>query len=130
MCRLFPCIPIFKGFFWLKSVKKCVYVIMLKIALLLVKNLCFGVKKGISELLHQVAARHTANACLVLHLDTHILAFSLQLQSCAEQTKLFVIILWFSMLNLLSQCYSTWEQCLCHFSVLRLFNRSFQHTTK
>ena len=36
------------GFFTLKSVKKCVCVLMLKIALLLVNNLCFGVKKGIS----------------------------------------------------------------------------------
>ena len=37
MCRLFPYIPIFKGFFLLKVQKECVYVIMLKIALLLVK---------------------------------------------------------------------------------------------
>ena len=50
MCRLFPCIPIFRGGFLLKSVKKCVCVLVLKIALLLVKNLFFGVKKGISEL--------------------------------------------------------------------------------
>ena len=26
MCRLFPCIPIFRGVFLLKSVKKCVCV--------------------------------------------------------------------------------------------------------
>ena len=31
---------------------------MLKIALLLVKNLCFDAEKSISELLHQVAAKH------------------------------------------------------------------------
>ena len=50
MCRLFPCIPIFRGFFLLKSLKKCVCGLVLKIALLLVKNICFDVKNGISEL--------------------------------------------------------------------------------
>ena len=50
MCRLFPCIPIFRvSFFLLKRVRKCLYVIMLKSALVLAKNVCFGVKKGISE---------------------------------------------------------------------------------
>ena len=34
------------GFFRLKTVKKCVRVLVLKIAFLLVKNVCFGVKKG------------------------------------------------------------------------------------
>ena len=34
---------------------------MLKIALLLMKNVCFGLKKGISEFLHQVAPKHTAD---------------------------------------------------------------------
>ena len=60
MCRLFRCVPIFKGIFLLKSVKKCVYVIMLKIALLLVKNVFFGLNKGISELLRWAAPTHTA----------------------------------------------------------------------
>ena len=50
MCRLLPCIPIFRGVFLVKSVKKCVCVLALKIALLLVNNLFFGVKKGMSEL--------------------------------------------------------------------------------
>ena len=51
MCRLFPCIPIFRGFCLIKNYKKkCVCVIMLKMALLLVKNVCFDVKKGISDL--------------------------------------------------------------------------------
>ena len=50
MCRLFPCIPIFRGGFLLKVQKECVYVIMLKIKLVLVKNMFFGLKKGISEL--------------------------------------------------------------------------------
>ena len=50
MCRLFPCIPIFRGAFLSKSVKKCVCVMGLKIALLLVKNVCFGVKKGMSKM--------------------------------------------------------------------------------
>ena len=40
--------------------KKCVYVIMLKIALLLVKNVSFGLKNGISELVSQIAAKPTA----------------------------------------------------------------------
>ena len=50
MCRLFPCIPIFDGVFLLKSLKKCVYVIMLKIVLLLVKIYLLVGKKGISKL--------------------------------------------------------------------------------
>ena len=49
MCRLFPCLPIFKGVFLLKVQKKCVYVIMLKIALVLATNVFFDVEKGISE---------------------------------------------------------------------------------
>ena len=49
MCRLFLCLPIFKGVFLLKVQKKCVYVIMLKIALVLAKNVFFDVEKGISE---------------------------------------------------------------------------------
>ena len=49
MCGLFPCIPIFRGFFLLKRVKKCACVIMLKIALLCVKNVFFGLNEGISE---------------------------------------------------------------------------------
>ena len=48
MCGLFPCIPIF-FFFPLKSVKKWACVIMLKIALLLVKNVFFGLNEGISK---------------------------------------------------------------------------------
>ena len=51
MCRFFPCIPIFKGVFLLKVQNECVYVIMLKIALVLVKNVFFDVKKAISELM-------------------------------------------------------------------------------
>ena len=49
MCGLFLCIPIFRDFFLLKSVKKCTCVIMLKIALLLVKNMFFGLNEGISK---------------------------------------------------------------------------------
>ena len=60
MCRLFPCIPIFRGVFLLKVQKECVYVIMLKIKLVLVKNMFFGLKKGISELSRWVAQKHTA----------------------------------------------------------------------
>ena len=50
MCRLFPGIPIFSGFFSIKSVKKCACMVGLKIALLLVKNVFINVKKGMSEL--------------------------------------------------------------------------------
>ena len=48
MYRLVPCIPIFRGFFLLKVQKGCVYVIMLKIALVLVKIYVLVGKKGIS----------------------------------------------------------------------------------
>ena len=48
MYRLGPCIPIFKGFFSLKAQKGCVYMIMLKIVLVVVKNVFLGLKKGIS----------------------------------------------------------------------------------
>ena len=38
---------------------------MLKIALLLMKNVCFGLKKGISEFFHQVAPKHTADVAFL-----------------------------------------------------------------
>ena len=60
MYRLFPCITIFRGVFLLKVQKGCVYVIMLKIALMLVKNMFFGLKKGISGLLHWETQTYTA----------------------------------------------------------------------
>ena len=59
MCRLFPCIPSFRGERGGggRLIKKCennvcvcVCVLVLKIALVVVKNVCFGVKKGMSEL--------------------------------------------------------------------------------
>ena len=59
MCGLFPCIPIF-FFFRLKSVKKWACVIMLKIALLHVKSVFFGLNDGISKKAAQVAPKHTA----------------------------------------------------------------------
>ena len=40
--------------------KECAYVIMLKIALVLVKNVFFDVKKGMTELMSYVAPKHTA----------------------------------------------------------------------
>ena len=46
-------------FFSIKSVKKCVCVVGVKIAFLLVKNGFINVGKGMSELWHWVAARHT-----------------------------------------------------------------------
>ena len=48
MYRLVPCILIFRGFILLKVQKGCVWEIMLKITLVLVKNVLFGLKKGIS----------------------------------------------------------------------------------
>ena len=48
MYRLVPCIPIVMGFFLLKVQKGGVWEIMLKITLVLVKNVLFGLKKGIS----------------------------------------------------------------------------------
>ena len=60
MCRLFPCIPIFKGFFLLKVKKECVYVIMFKMALSLFKIYVLVVKKGISGLVSQVVAKPSA----------------------------------------------------------------------
>ena len=38
---------------------------MLKIALLLVKNVCFGLKKDISKFLHQIPAKHTAHVYII-----------------------------------------------------------------
>ena len=61
MCGLFPCIPLFRRFILLKSVKKCACVIMLKIALLLVKNVFFGLNEGINEKVAWIAQKHTAN---------------------------------------------------------------------
>ena len=65
MCRLFPCIPIFRGFYIKKTFKKkCVCVVGLKIALLLVKNLCLVRKRiwvnwGAGYPIYRVAAKHT-----------------------------------------------------------------------
>ena len=50
MCGLFPCIPILGAFVQLKSAKKCVCVIVLKIALLPVKSAFINVKKGMCKL--------------------------------------------------------------------------------
>ena len=59
MCRLFPCIPIFRGFFWLKSVKRNVFAMGLKNAMLPMKSVFINVKKGISKLGASLAANHT-----------------------------------------------------------------------
>ena len=59
MCKLFPCIPIFRGFFWLKSVKRNVFAMGLKNAMLPMKSVFINVKKGISELGASLAANHT-----------------------------------------------------------------------
>ena len=49
---------------------------MLKIALLLVKNVFFGLKKGISELMSWVAAKATAQGSFPLQFLIHFLAIS------------------------------------------------------
>ena len=82
MYRLFPCIPIFRGFFLLKVQKGCVYVIMLKIALVLFK-ICFDVKKCISRLLRYVAAKHTAVEFLEV----------IKKKSCGFSTKLLRLVM-------------------------------------
>ena len=61
MCRLFPCIPIFRGFCRLKSVKKMCLCDIIKIALLPMKSVFINMKKGMSELGAWLAAKHTAN---------------------------------------------------------------------
>ena len=58
MYRLGPCIPIFRGFL-LRVQEGRVYVIMLFLVLVLIRNVFLGLKKGISRLLHQVAQKHT-----------------------------------------------------------------------
>ena len=59
MYRLVSCIPIFRGYFLLKMQKGCVYMIMLKIALVLFQIYVLVGKKGISGLARQIAAKDT-----------------------------------------------------------------------
>ena len=61
MCRLFPCISIFRGFFQLKSVKKNVYVTNLKNTMLFMKSVFINVKKDISEFWCWLAAKLTTH---------------------------------------------------------------------
>ena len=54
MYRLGPCIPILGRFFIIENTKKmciCVYVNILFLVLILLKNVSLGLKKGISKLL-------------------------------------------------------------------------------
>ena len=60
MYRLGSCIPILRVFFLLKVQKRCVYVNILFLVLILVENVFIGLKKGISKKMHWVAAKHTA----------------------------------------------------------------------
>ena len=53
--------PFLGVFFGLKVQKGCAYVNVLKIALVLIKNVLLGLKKGISRLLSRIAAKHTAS---------------------------------------------------------------------
>ena len=59
MYRLFPCIPIFRGFF-IKSAKRMCICDYVKNRIGTFSNLCFGGKKGISGLTRQIATKHTA----------------------------------------------------------------------
>ena len=60
MYRLGSCIPILRVFFLLKVQKRCVYVNILFLVLILVENVFIGLKKGISKKMHWVAEKHTA----------------------------------------------------------------------
>ena len=61
MYRLGPCIPILRVLFWLKVQKRCVYVNILFLVMILAENVFIGLKKGISKKMHWVAAKHTAD---------------------------------------------------------------------
>ena len=60
MYRLGPCIPIFRVFFLLKIQKGCVYVSMLFLILVIVKNVFLGFTKCISKLLCRITPKHSA----------------------------------------------------------------------
>ena len=88
MSRLFPCIPIFRGFFVIKSVKKCVYV-MLKMALVLVKNVFFWFEKSINKLgvlgnPKTYCSRMHARTHARTHTYTHTTAFRLCEVGCTN----------------------------------------------
>ena len=72
MCRLLPFIPIFKGVFLLKLRKECIYMIMLKIALLLVK-ICFGGKKGYKRVSALGSCKINCSTLLKRNFNTGIL---------------------------------------------------------
>ena len=89
MCRLFPCIPIFRGFYIKKTFKKkCVCVVGLKIALLLVKNVFINMKNGMSELSCWVAAKQTTQLHLhILWLRTNPWPCRRWIQTCIVKFK-------------------------------------------
>ena len=76
-CRLFPCIPIFRGFFRLKSVKKMCLCDVIKTALLFMKSIFINVKKGMSKLGRWLAAKHTTKTWYLSFLpdSTYYLSF-------------------------------------------------------
>ena len=49
MCRFFPCIPIFRGGFFIKKYIKVCMCVGVKNHIITCENVCFGVKKGMSE---------------------------------------------------------------------------------
>ena len=60
MCSLFPCIPVFRRYFFKKkSVKKMCMCVGVKNCISNMKNVFFGVKKGISKLRGRLAQKHT-----------------------------------------------------------------------
>ena len=75
MYRLGPCIPIFRGEL-LKVQKGCVYVNMLFLVLILIKNVFLNLKKGISRLMHQVPQKHTAGTLMQICKSTNIFFFT------------------------------------------------------
>ena len=61
MCKFFPCIPIFRAFFLLKSVKRVCICDYDKNRIVTCEKCIFRFEWGISEKVCQVAQKHTAN---------------------------------------------------------------------
>ena len=100
---------------WLKVQKGYVYVIMFKIALVLVKNVCFDVKKGISRLLHWVAQKHIAfvtpyylslNRLNYLHYDNNWI--------CLEYCITLKLLNWAFPFRLDNSWFKPMSKCLGH----------------
>ena len=67
MCRLFPCIPIFRGFFLLKSVKRMCICDYVKNRISTCENVFFGLKKEYKRI---IALGSPKTYCLQILTDT------------------------------------------------------------